>query len=141
MHSLGDHPGAEAAAFSATVFVIIDLLDLLHLPGWLERGGHPAPRRAKALRQLGEALTNTDWLVDGYYGLHLQRSSNRLVEDATLTAQIAKLEQRLSDVRTGPLGAQALGEWPWTHQANAEVVIEHEITSLERLKALSEPPR
>ena len=137
---LGTNLRAKELAFSATVLVMVDLFDVLGIPGWLERGGHPAGRRARILRRLGEALAGSGWLVDAYYGLRLQQISNRLAEDPALTDQIAKLEARLKEVRTGPRGVQALGEWPWPRQAadHVEILIDQELPELERLKALSE---
>lgn len=136
--ALGKDARAQQAAFFATVFVILDLFDLLEVPGWLERGGQPAERRARILRRLGEAIAGSGWLVHAYWGLHLQRASNRVVPDPALTEQIAKLQLRLEGVRTGSRGVQALGEWPWVPQGRADEIIEDELGELERLKALSE---
>ncbi|MDP1823133.1 MAG: hypothetical protein Q8L48_07825 [Archangium sp.] len=137
--ALSPRPGAKEEAFSMTVFVMIDLLDLGELPGWLERGGLPPARRARVLDQLGEAVAGSGWLVDAYLGLRLLRAANSLSETPALTKRIAELAQRLEALRTGPTGVQALGHWPWNAEAReVEAVVDREMTELARLKALSE---
>ncbi len=79
------------------------------------------------------------WLIDAYLGLQLQRAANRLLSDRSLTAQIAKSEERLRALRTGPRGVEVLGSWPWATNGSAEILIEDEVGDLARLKALTEP--
>ncbi|MBL8912604.1 MAG: sel1 repeat family protein [Archangium sp.] len=135
---LGPGRDSRGQAFSALI-TATSTIDVIELPGWLERGGHDAERRAAVLRDLGARYVKRTWLVDHYLGAALLRASLK-VEDHEPTRRLEReTMDELKRLRTGPTGLSSLSTLPFK-SLDLDAVIDDEMGELRRLHALAVKP-